>query len=123
MIDEALKKEVIEKFIKHLDNSYILISIENLREIIPELYKLVCLEPKKEKLLQQPPLKPPYKKIVEDDEIITIVELEKRLIHAALEKTNGNVEKTAIELGISERNLYRKLNDYGVDHNKYKKKC
>ena len=125
MINESLRKEVEEKLKRRLDNSYVIISIGDLRELIPDLYKLTQKQEEPKKLLKQPsdPTTPKYKKIVEDDEIITIAELERRLIRAALEKTNGCVEKAALELGISERNLYRKFIEFGIDHNKYKKKC
>jgi len=42
----------------------------------------------------------------------TLDEVEKLLINRALEKTNGNKRKAAKSLGISERTLYRKINDY-----------
>lgn len=40
---------------------------------------------------------------------------EKRAIIAALKKHEGSRKKTAKELGISERTLYRKIKDYGLD--------
>ena len=116
-MDDLLRKEVREKLIRHLDNSYIVISIGDLREIIPELSELI--KPKGLNPGQTPKLIPPKKKIVEDNEVISLPELERRLIRAALEKTMGNVELAAFEMGISERNLYRKLQTYGIDHNDY----
>lgn len=122
-MNDLLIKEIKEKLIRHLDNSYIIISIGDLRELIPELSNFI--KPKElnsgqepQKLISQEKLK---NKIVKDDEIIPLVELERRLIYAALEKTNGNIEFTALELGISERNLYRKLQTYGINHNDYNK--
>ena len=45
---------------------------------------------------------------------ISISELEQEMIERALEKFRGNRRKTAQALDISERTLYRKINDYGI---------
>ncbi|MDP6571030.1 MAG: sigma-54 dependent transcriptional regulator [Candidatus Marinimicrobia bacterium] len=44
----------------------------------------------------------------------TMAELEHEMIERALEKFRGNRRKTARALDISERTLYRKINDYGI---------
>lgn len=125
MIDELLRKEVKEKLIRHLDNSYVILSIGDLRELIPELTEIINEKSELPKLNPGP--KPPKLikstavPIVKKDEIITLSELEERLIKAALEKTNGSVEETSKETGISERNLYRKFKEYNIDYTKYKK--
>ena len=53
---------------------------------------------------------------IQDDAIgeITMSELEQEMIERALEKFRGNRRKTAQALDISERPLYRKINDYGI---------
>ena len=53
---------------------------------------------------------------IQDDVIgeITMSELEQEMIERALEKFRGNRRKTARALDISERTLYRKINDYGI---------
>jgi DNA-binding NtrC family response regulator len=40
---------------------------------------------------------------------------ERQLLEKALERNNGNRKKAAQELGISDRTLYRRLNQYGLD--------
>lgn len=45
---------------------------------------------------------------------MTLQEVEKVLIHRALEKTSGNKRKAARLLGISERTLYRKIKEYDL---------
>ena len=40
---------------------------------------------------------------------------ERQLLEKALERNNGNRNKAAQELGISDRTLYRRLNQYGLD--------
>ena len=54
---------------------------------------------------------------IQDDVIgeITMSELEREMIERALEKFRGNRRKTARALDISERTLYRKINDYGLE--------
>ena len=53
-----------------------------------------------------------------------IIDIEKELITKTLEKFNNNRRKTAKVLGLSERTLYRKINQYNIEKNKenyYKK--
>ncbi|MBS4012339.1 MAG: sigma-54-dependent Fis family transcriptional regulator [Bacteroidetes bacterium] len=49
------------------------------------------------------------------EETLSIQEKEKDLIIKALEKYRGRRKKAADELGISERTLYRKIKEYGVE--------
>ena len=53
---------------------------------------------------------------IQDEAIgeISMSELEQEMIERALEKFRGNRRKTAQALDISERTLYRKINDYGI---------
>ncbi len=52
---------------------------------------------------------------LDNDEIPSIEETEQFLIRRALEKYDGNRRKASETLGISERTLYRKLDQYGLD--------
>ena len=47
---------------------------------------------------------------------LSIADNEKELIRRTLIKFKGNRRKTAAELQISERTLYRKIHDYGLDN-------
>ena len=49
------------------------------------------------------------------EESLSIEDLEKRLIIKALEKNRGRRKKAADELHISERTLYRKIKEYGLE--------
>lgn len=49
------------------------------------------------------------------DEVMTISEMEKHLIKDALIKCQNNKRKAAKMLGISERTLYRKINEHSLD--------
>ena len=46
---------------------------------------------------------------------MSVKDLESELISRTLKKFNNNRRKTARALGISERTLYRKINDYGLE--------
>lgn len=48
--------------------------------------------------------------ILEGDKVLTLEEMEQKYIEIILAKNNGSRKKTAEELNISERTLYRKLN-------------
>jgi transcriptional regulator with PAS, ATPase and Fis domain len=57
-----------------------------------------------------------FKQGVEQElEPLTMQAVEKRLIASALERYDGNRRQTAEALGISERTLYRKLHEYGIE--------
>jgi transcriptional regulator with PAS, ATPase and Fis domain len=49
------------------------------------------------------------------EESLSLVDKEIELIKKALEKYNGKRKLAAAELGISERTLYRKIKEYGID--------
>ena len=51
------------------------------------------------------------------EESLSLEEQEKRLIMKALEKNRGRRKRAADELHISERTLYRKIKEYGLDEN------
>lgn len=50
----------------------------------------------------------------DDDDILDISEMEKRLILKALDKHNGNVTRAAKDLGLDRLALYRRLQKYGL---------
>ena len=51
----------------------------------------------------------------EHNEIMSLDVIEKEMIIKALEKHKGKRKEAAKNLGISERTLYRKINEYGLD--------
>lgn len=48
-------------------------------------------------------------------EPMNIEKLNKQMVSMALEKANGNRKKAAIALGMSDRTLYRRIKQYGLD--------
>ena len=45
---------------------------------------------------------------------IKLSDMERDTIFRALQKNRGNRKATALELGLSERTLYRKIKEYGL---------
>lgn len=58
--------------------------------------------------------KPDFHTFFSADDLPSIVDAEQYLIEMALEKYDGNRRKASDALGISERTLYRKLDQYGL---------
>lgn len=56
-----------------------------------------------------------YLEHIEVEESLSLEEQEKELIHKALEKHHGKRKYAALELGISERTLYRKIKEYNLN--------
>ena len=67
---------------------------------IDEVAVVADVEPEATTILEEPDLK--------------LANLEKDTIQKALLKNGGNRKATAVELGLSERTLYRKIKDYGL---------
>jgi DNA-binding NtrC family response regulator len=62
------------------------------------------------------PVNPPLTDHVEvEEESLSIEGREKELIIKALEKYRGRRKNASKELGISERTLYRKIKEYGIN--------
>lgn len=53
-----------------------------------------------------------------EQESLNLSELSRQMLEKALERNNGNRKKAAQELGISDRTLYRRLKQYGLDQEK-----
>jgi DNA-binding NtrC family response regulator len=62
---------------------------------------------------------PYYPPVTEHEELeeqsLSLEDQEKDLIIKALEKYRGRRKQAAMELGISERTLYRKIKEYGIN--------
>lgn len=61
-----------------------------------------------EQMQSSTPLSTPF------TESVNLAEIEDKMIREALKRNNNNRKKTAQDLGISERTLYRKVNDLGI---------
>jgi transcriptional regulator with PAS, ATPase and Fis domain len=63
---------------------------------------------------QLAPIAEPIQESIEIEESLSLEEREKELIKKALSKHNGRRKNAALELGISERTLYRKIKEYDI---------
>lgn len=52
---------------------------------------------------------------ISEPETLNLNDIGKQLVEKALERNNGNRKKAALELGISDRTLYRRIRQYGLD--------
>lgn len=52
---------------------------------------------------------------ISEPESLNLSDLGRQMVEKALERNNGNRKKAAQELGISDRTLYRKIKQYGLD--------
>ena len=57
----------------------------------------------------------PIQEVETVDELLALDDVEKEMIRRALEKHNGRRKNAAAELKISERTLYRKIKEYGLN--------
>ena len=51
---------------------------------------------------------------ISEPENLNLNDLSRVVLEKALERNNGNRKKTAIDLGISARTLYRRLKEFGI---------
>jgi len=49
-----------------------------------------------------------------NDELLTLAEMEKRMIRQSIGKSGGNVSLAAEQLGITRQTLYNKIKKYGI---------
>lgn len=52
---------------------------------------------------------------IEENENVNLNDVGRKLVEKALERNNGNRKKAAQELGISDRTLYRRIKQYGLE--------
>ena len=52
---------------------------------------------------------------INEPETLNLNDLGRQMLEKALERNNGNRKKAAQELGISDRTLYRRLKQYGLN--------
>jgi len=96
-------------------------AIENNPAMVQSIKKLYS-EPKQnieEQQVYKPQILPKEEQVEIEEELVeeslSLADKEKELIIKALDKHNGKRKRAADELGISERTLYRKIKEYGID--------
>jgi len=52
---------------------------------------------------------------ISEPEVLNLSDVGRQMVEKALERNNGNRKKAAQELGISDRTLYRRIKQYGLD--------
>ena len=133
---KTLEKEIREKIIAGEYDYPIMITIGNLIDIVPgiqeaiderEAYEAEELRKAELERKQELKLMRKKKKTLSDirkskEVVVPLAELERLLILEALKKAKGNTELAAKALGISERTLFRKYIEYGINHKEFEGK-
>ncbi len=89
--------------------------------LIKNLYKegVPFVEPSTSPSYEAKPYSDDHNHIQDTEEIIeeslSLIDKEMEMIKKALEKYNGKRRQAALELGISERTLYRKIKEYNLE--------
>jgi len=121
-----MKKDVTElkkMFLEVLQNPQIAAQhtgfINDLKELkTPEVYSPALIQPSPVTTHTQPVILHSEEAIQAHEEVedsLNIMDKEKELIERALKKHKGKRKDAAIDLGISERTLYRKLKEYNIN--------
>ena len=117
-----MKKDVTElkrMFLEVLQNPNLVSQNPNLMNQLQELKTPELIQPLNQQVLQ--PVQPVLMhndgihEHVEVEESLNIMDKEKELIIKALKKHRGKRKDAALDLGISERTLYRKLKEYDIE--------
>src|SRR5688572_867543 len=90
--------------------------INELKELkAPEVMQPVYMQPGVQQPSQPVLMNGDIQEHVEVEESLNIMDKEKELIIKALKKHRGKRKDAALDLGISERTLYRKLKEYNIE--------
>ena len=117
-----MKKDVTElkrMFLEVLQNPNLVAQNPNLMNQLQELKTSELIQPMNQPVLQ--PVQPVLMhndgihEHVEVEESLNIMDKERELIIKALKKHRGKRKDAALDLGISERTLYRKLKEYDIE--------
>jgi transcriptional regulator with PAS, ATPase and Fis domain len=120
-------KKVVVNLVEHSHNLPPSLEPEN-EKIIRKIYQEIGTERSPIRLdVEQNPVHLPKPSssgedvqphVVLEEQSLSLHEIEQEMIKKALLKHDGKRKNAARELGISERTLYRKLNEYGLDEPK-----
>lgn len=100
-------KSIIKTLIGNQETNPYLISSSNNKIILTNSEKKLEKEEDEDLIIENE-----YDEV--DEKPLTLVDLEKKAIIAALKRADGKRSKAASELGISERTLYRKINEFNI---------
>ncbi|HEY2720165.1 MAG TPA: sigma-54 dependent transcriptional regulator [Chitinophagaceae bacterium] len=117
-----MKKDVTElkrMFVEILQNPGMVGQNQNLLNQLKELKPQELMQPNNQPVIQatQTPVRVRPEEIHEHEEVeesLNIMDKERELIIKALKKHKGKRKDAALDLGISERTLYRKLKEYDI---------
>jgi len=111
-------KKVVYDIVQHGQGNISGLSNDDM-QIINRIHNDVLPLETNQALVKFQPVNTPIKtegfvKPIEVEETLSLTDKEKEMIMKALSKHKGKRKYAAEELGISERTLYRKINEYGI---------
>jgi DNA-binding NtrC family response regulator len=92
--------------------------VSSIKQVLQQLTSIL-IKPKELPAFVSSQTETPFMKPVDSSDILeqqpTLEEMERELIERTLQRFEGSRRKTASALGISERTLYRKINQFGIE--------
>lgn len=104
---------VLKKQLKDSQQSHI---IANSPQLVPQSSQLIASNPNI--VPMEDAIAEEYIEPTKEQEQLNLNDIGKKTIEKALDRCHGNRKKAAHELGISDRTLYRRLKQYGLESNK-----
>ena len=111
-------KAAQEVFRQQLDESNALTNQLNARSVSiqNEGVNLPAVDTRRTSIsMSQPQAEEAIAEEISEPETLNLSDLGRQMIEKALERNGGNRKKAAAELGISDRTLYRKIKQYGLE--------
>lgn len=75
----------------------------------------IYINPQQQKPMAEDAIAEEYIEPEKEPENLNLSDLERQMLEKALERNGGNRKKAALELGISDRTLYRRIKQYGLE--------
>ncbi len=92
--------------------------VGSIKQVLQQLTSIL-ITPKELPAFASSQTETPFMKPMDSSDILeqqpTLEEMERELIERTLQRFDGSRRKTAVALGISERTLYRKIHNFGLE--------
>ena len=75
----------------------------------------IYINPQQQKPMAEDAIAEEYIELEKEPENLNLSNIERQMLEKALERNGGNRKKAAQELGISDRTLYRRIKQYGLE--------
>ncbi len=104
-LEEAQSAQIVQKDDKP-------IPLDSTQAIAPQQ---IFINPQQQKNMAEDAIAEEYIEPEKEPESLNLSNIERQMLEKALERNGGNRKKAAQELGISDRTLYRRIKQYGLE--------